>query len=141
MSNCDVYFEESNEFIIIPDFAIRRLIQAIRECNGSSEIEIVLEELMPKKYFQYIERVLNTNRDHHKTFDYDYIMARPIEQEDVMRIFSKQVKLLSIDGINCFLDVSVTIKQGEKYVNLTINSKLRDQLVECNQQIIIKPYN
>lgn len=141
MSNCYVYFEESNEFIIIPDFAIRRLIQAIRECNGSSEIEIVLEELMPKKYFLYIERVLNTNRDHHKTFDYDYIMAHPIEQEDVMRIFSKQVKSLSIDAINCFLDVSVTIKQGEKYVNLKINSKLRDQLVECNKQIIIRPYN
>lgn len=82
-----ICFTCTDEFIIVP---LKIMENFLKHIGQSERIYIPREELFPDGYVEYLEKVLNTNRQLPE-FSYDYAGEHPLTKTGILKIMQKQL--------------------------------------------------
>ena len=71
------------------------------------EVAVVVEEIMPPGFMDYLINVINVNRFTNEKFRYHYILEDPITRKDLYKILKEQLSRADMDNTTCFQNISL----------------------------------
>lgn len=135
----EISFAEEDEYIILPEPSIYTIIYAVQK-EHAAQVIISIERLFPAGYIKYMVNMLNANREN-KLFRYPYLRKSNIDSDDILRILSRQLGLLKINGIRCFTEAGFGISGGQIHYTLVVNQAASAYFQDKKREILIRKYN
>lgn len=99
----------SHDILVLSPEIIGTLIEKIR-LSDTKELTIPVEELLPKGYTEYLERVMQNNR-----------MAENIGKQDVYDLTANQIGMLEVKQRQCFDKADAVTTDDAPQFNLEAN--------------------
>ena len=94
------------DFVIISPQVFSSLIAKIHN-SPEREVAVVVEEIMPPGFMDYLINVINVNRFTNEKFRYHYILEDPITRKDLYNILKEQLSRADMDNTTCFQNISL----------------------------------
>ncbi len=94
------------DFVIISPQVFSSLIAKIHN-SPEREVAVVVEEIMPPGFMDYLINVINVNRLTNEKFRYHYILEDPITRKDLYKILKEQLSRADMDNTTCFQNISL----------------------------------
>lgn len=94
------------DFVIISPQVFSSLIAKIHN-SPEREVAVVVEEIMPPGFMDYLINVINVNRFTNEKFRYHYILEDPITRKDLYKILKEQLSRADMDNTTCFQNISL----------------------------------
>lgn len=94
------------DFVIISPQVFSSLIAKIHN-SPEREVAVVVEEIMPPGFMDYLINVINVNRFTNEKFRYHYILEDPITRKDIYKILKEQLSRADMDNTTCFQNISL----------------------------------
>lgn len=94
------------DFVIISPQVFSSLIAKIHK-SPEREVAVVVEEIMPPGFIDYLINVINVNRFTNEKFRYHYILEDPITRKDLYKILKEQLSRADMDNTTCFQNISL----------------------------------
>lgn len=94
------------DFVIISPQVFSSLIAKIHN-SPEREVAVVVEEIMPPGFVDYLINVINVNRFTNEKFRYHYILEDPITRKDLYKILKEQLSRADMDNTTCFQNISL----------------------------------
>ena len=94
------------DFVIISPQVFSSLIAKIHN-SPEREVAVVVEEIMPPGFMDYLINVINVNRFTNEKFRYHYILEDPITRKDLYKILKEQLSRADMDNTTCFQNSSL----------------------------------
>lgn len=94
------------DFVIISPQVFSSLIAKIHN-SPEREVAVVVEEIMPPGFMDYLINVINVNRFTNEKFRYHYILEDPITRKDLYKILKEQLSRADMDNKTCFQNISL----------------------------------
>ena len=94
------------DFVIISPQVFSSLIAKIHN-SPEREVVVVVEEIMPPGFMDYLINVINVNRFTNEKFRYHYILEDPITRKDLYKILKEQLSRADMDNTTCFQNISL----------------------------------
>jgi len=118
MRRATLKIEGGKDFVIITPQMLSALICQIR-IHTVQCFTVPVEEIMPGRLEQYLEKLINTNRYAAPCFRYSDIMEEPITKDGLYRIVGSQLEVLKMDRTACFHSVvPVDATDGEAALDI-----------------------
>ena len=94
------------DFVIISPQVFSSLIAKIHN-SPEREVAVVVEEIMPPGFMDYLINVINVNRFTNEKFRYHYILEDTITRKDLYKILKEQLSRADMDNTTCFQNISL----------------------------------
>lgn len=94
------------DFVIISPQVFSSLIAKIHN-SPEREVAVVVEEIMPPGFMDYLINVINVNRFTNEKYRYHYILEDPITRKDLYKILKEQLSRADMDNTTCFQNISL----------------------------------
>lgn len=94
------------DFVIHSPQVFSSLIAKIHN-SPEREVAVVVEEIMPPGFMDYLINVINVNRFTNEKFRYHYILEDPITRKDLYKILKEQLSRADMDNTTCFQNISL----------------------------------
>ena len=107
-----IYITDNHDILVLSPEIIGTLIEKIR-CSDTKELIIFADELLPKGYAEYLERVMQIND-----------IGKNIGRQDVYDLTAKQIGMLKVKQQKCFDKAKAETTENTAPFNLETNEKL-----------------
>ena len=95
------------DFVIISPQVFSSLIAKIHN-SPEREVAVVVEEIMPPGFMDYLINVINVNRFTNEKFRYHYILENPVTKKGLYEILRQQLSNADIEKSPCFQTILLT---------------------------------